>query len=209
MPHSISGMYAMYWAEKFPNEIKSIIGLDIGSPFLYLESSPSTFSNNISYLGSKLGLHRFIYKQESSNTAIKNYNVYQDNYFQAIWYMNMINPYSKFNLSEENLINKNAKTVSDNINDNYHNIPKLYIIANSFKGKFYEQYEKENLTKYYKDEKSIKQYINNITEYQRKEIESLNLDNNTTFKEVEGPHAIYYYPTAELSQLINSFLSNN
>jgi len=36
-PHSISGIEAIYWAQKYPEEIKAIIGLDIGFPEAYVE----------------------------------------------------------------------------------------------------------------------------------------------------------------------------
>lgn len=206
MPQSISGMYAMYWTEFFPNEIKGIIGLDIGSPYMYLDNLTNNFSNFISYLGSKLGIHRFIYKKDNSNTVIRNYDIYSNDVFQAIWNMNMINPYSKFNLSEENLIKENANKVIKNMNDNYYNMKKLYIIATSISGNFYEKYEKENLINYYKNENKVKEHIESLKKYQEKEIKSLSLDENTSFVTVEGPHLLYYYPTDLLVNSINEFL---
>ncbi|MCM1053191.1 MAG: alpha/beta hydrolase [Ruminococcus sp.] len=208
MPHSLSGMYAIYWAIEYPNEIDSIIGLDIGSPYSYLKEENNNFINNISYLGSKLGIHRFIYKKGSANSAIKNYDVYDDNIFEAIWYMNMINPYSKFNLSEENLIKENANKVVNNIGDNYYKIKKLYIMANSISGNFYEKYEKNSLKSYYKNDMDINKYIQYVKETQENEVASLSLDNNTIFSYVEGPHLLYYYPSNELINVINNFLTN-
>lgn len=208
MPHSIGGMYAMYWSLLYPNEIEGIIGLDIGSPYMYVKENNNKFSNNLSYIGSKLGFHRYIYKQNSNNTAIKNYDIYSKDYFQAIWNMNMINPYSRFNLSEENLIKRNANKVIENMNDNYYNMKKLYIIANFVRGDFYEKYEKSNLTSYYKNEIDIQKYIENVKEYQDDEIKSLSLDNNTSFVYVEGPHILYYYPTDKLVKTINEFLES-
>ncbi|MFF2015094.1 alpha/beta fold hydrolase [Paenibacillus sp. NPDC058177] len=35
--HSLSGLEAIYWAQKYPDEIKAIIGLDIGLPEEYVE----------------------------------------------------------------------------------------------------------------------------------------------------------------------------
>ncbi len=206
MPHSLSGMYAMYWSEMFSNEIERIIGLDIGSPYMYQNDSNNYFFNYISYLGSKLGIHRLIYKMGEANTAIKNYNIYSNDYFKAIWYMNMKNPYSKFNLSEESLIKENANTVIKNMNTNYHNIQKLYIIANYISGNYYEQFEKKNLENYYKNKEDIEKYIMNVIDYQKKEEKTLQMDSNTSIVSVEGPHLLYYYPTEQLANLINDFL---
>ncbi|PEB40809.1 alpha/beta fold hydrolase [Bacillus pseudomycoides] len=36
VPHSISGIEAIYWAQKYPNEVKGIIALDIGLPEQYV-----------------------------------------------------------------------------------------------------------------------------------------------------------------------------
>lgn len=36
MPHSISGIEAIYWAQKYPKEIKAIIAMDIGLPQQYV-----------------------------------------------------------------------------------------------------------------------------------------------------------------------------
>lgn len=36
-PHSIAGLEAIYWAQKYPDEVKGIMGLDIGFPQGYLE----------------------------------------------------------------------------------------------------------------------------------------------------------------------------
>ncbi|CAI6223519.1 hypothetical protein NRS6120_01350 [Bacillus subtilis] len=36
MPHLISGIEAMYWAQKYPKEIKAIIAMDIGLPQQYV-----------------------------------------------------------------------------------------------------------------------------------------------------------------------------
>jgi pimeloyl-ACP methyl ester carboxylesterase len=58
MPHSISGMYAMYWIEKYPDEVESMIALDITPPKTYLESPQNNFYNSLMYVGSRLGFHR-------------------------------------------------------------------------------------------------------------------------------------------------------
>ncbi|MGE7625529.1 alpha/beta fold hydrolase [Viridibacillus sp. NPDC096237] len=36
VPHSLSGIEAIYWAQKYPNEVKAIIALDIGLPKEYV-----------------------------------------------------------------------------------------------------------------------------------------------------------------------------
>lgn len=36
-PHSMSGIEALYWAEKYPDEVKAIVGLDMATPEAYEE----------------------------------------------------------------------------------------------------------------------------------------------------------------------------
>ena len=39
LPHSMSGLEAIYWAQKYPQEIKAIIGLDMAFPEAYEKAS--------------------------------------------------------------------------------------------------------------------------------------------------------------------------
>lgn len=44
-PHSLSGIEAIYWAQKYPEEIKAIIGLDAAVPEVYLQLGEKTLSD--------------------------------------------------------------------------------------------------------------------------------------------------------------------
>jgi pimeloyl-ACP methyl ester carboxylesterase len=52
IPHSISGIYSMYYANKYPNEIKAIVGIDFTLPKAseYFGESYPTFPTYMSYL---------------------------------------------------------------------------------------------------------------------------------------------------------------
>ena len=60
-PHSLSGLEAIYWAQKYPQEVKAIIGLDIGLPEEYakhpLKKRDRWIWTGESYLA-RLGVHR-------------------------------------------------------------------------------------------------------------------------------------------------------
>jgi len=62
VPHSISGIEAIYWAQKYPQEIKGIIALDIGLPQQYV-AHPLGFMDSVMVRGTNLltalGFHRF------------------------------------------------------------------------------------------------------------------------------------------------------
>jgi pimeloyl-ACP methyl ester carboxylesterase len=60
LPHSMSGLESIYWAQKYPEEIAAIVGLDMSVPYSYDEFDFSKI-NKMMYLGSmtsKLGLIR-------------------------------------------------------------------------------------------------------------------------------------------------------
>lgn len=62
-PHSISALEAIYWAQKYPEEIKGIVGLDIGLPNEYVNQKLRGLHLFIVDLQSflvKVGVHRFV-----------------------------------------------------------------------------------------------------------------------------------------------------
>ncbi|MGE7903353.1 alpha/beta fold hydrolase [Peribacillus sp. NPDC094092] len=63
VPHSISGIEAIYWAQKYPSEVKGIIALDIGLPHQYVTHKmgmvDSLTVRGVNIL-TKMGLHRLV-----------------------------------------------------------------------------------------------------------------------------------------------------
>ena len=60
VPHSASGLEALYWAQNYPNEVEAIIGLDMATPYHYEKID---FSIPLLYIGRELhliGFTRFI-----------------------------------------------------------------------------------------------------------------------------------------------------
>jgi pimeloyl-ACP methyl ester carboxylesterase len=61
VPHSLSGLEAIYWAQKYPDEIKAIIGLDLCVPqAIQLLDVPSQGQLNIVNFISRIGLSRLM-----------------------------------------------------------------------------------------------------------------------------------------------------
>jgi len=62
VPHSVSGLEAIYWAQKYPNEVKAIIGLDSAIPEAYDEDNilnmPSARVISIMGFLAKIGIHK-------------------------------------------------------------------------------------------------------------------------------------------------------
>lgn len=65
VPHSFSGLEAIYWAQKYPEEVKAIIGLDACTPeTIELLPIPSMAQLNLVYLISRIGLSRFMPEEQ-------------------------------------------------------------------------------------------------------------------------------------------------
>ena len=58
LPHSMSGLEAIYWAQKYPQEIKAIIGLDMAFPEAYEKAEDAGKGIGLLRLAAMLGLHR-------------------------------------------------------------------------------------------------------------------------------------------------------
>jgi len=209
MPHSVSGMYAMYWLEKYPNEIKSMIALDITPPKTYLDTPNNNFYNSLMYVGSELGFYRqtWLLNILGIDNSKYNYGYYTENDIIGMKYLLNKTPYSKFMYSEGKLIKENANIVIEKINDEYKNKPKLFIQANYISGEFYEKYFKNELISYYGVD-GTNQYVMEMQNYIDEQRELLDLDNNSSFEIVSAPHNMYSYPNDKLINIINKFVTN-
>lgn len=59
VPHSMSGIEAIYWAQNYPDEIEAIIGLDMAVPEAYKDLPINQFSFNLIQFANNVGLTRF------------------------------------------------------------------------------------------------------------------------------------------------------
>lgn len=87
VPHSMSGLEALYWAQQYPKEVEAIVGLDMAVPAAY-----KTMELNLSYLqltslASKLGITRFL-PEVADGEAVKFGTLTEDekNLYRAIFY---------------------------------------------------------------------------------------------------------------------------
>jgi len=73
-PHSMSGLEAIYWAQRYPDEVKAIIGLDPAIPESYdsLKLS-SSIMQNLAYIAARTGILRFIPSLVDSSAAIQSH----------------------------------------------------------------------------------------------------------------------------------------
>ena len=59
-PHSMSGLEALYWAQKYPEEVEAIVGLDMAVPDYYDEMNINIPIMKLGQYGAALGITRWI-----------------------------------------------------------------------------------------------------------------------------------------------------
>ncbi len=87
-PHSMSGIEALYWAQKHPDEVEAIVGLDMAIPQIYEDYLINRPIINLASFGSKIGITRFFPQVASSSAAIKQGTLTDDEkkVYKAIFY---------------------------------------------------------------------------------------------------------------------------
>ena len=86
-PHSMSGIEALYWAQEYPDEIESIIGLDMAVPEYYENMKINLPLMKLGQYAADLGITRLIPTLAESD-AIKHGTLTNDekNRYKAIFY---------------------------------------------------------------------------------------------------------------------------
>ncbi|HSM25021.1 MAG TPA: alpha/beta hydrolase [Anaerolineaceae bacterium] len=115
-PHSMSGLEAIYWAQKYPEEVKAIIGLDPLTPeTVELLPEIQKIQLNLMYFISRIGLPRFIPESELGvNLPLMNSNDLSEEdkkQLLAIFYKSSV---TKDMLNEVDYLKDNAETIGKN-----------------------------------------------------------------------------------------------
>ncbi|SHI72161.1 Serine aminopeptidase, S33 [Clostridium amylolyticum] len=174
-PHSMSGIESLYWAKKYPDEVKGIVGLDPAVPEAY-ESYPMPNKAIIalSAFAAKIGLTRFIPSICNSSAAIQSGSLtaHEKEVYRTIFYRRTA---TKTMLNELDSIQENAKKVDDM---GIPQVPMLFFISNGngtgFKEDKWQQYLKNYISKVPEGQQVLldsRHYIHNY-EYETIEIES-------------------------------------
>ena len=110
-PHSMSGLEALYWAQKYPDEVSAIIGLDMAVPKYYDDMNVNIPLMRVASTAASIGVTRFI-PGISDGDAVK-YGTLSDEekeIYKAVFYsrtatITMIN--------EAECVKENAEKVND------------------------------------------------------------------------------------------------
>ncbi len=217
MAHSIGGVYASYWQQHYPDEIKAVIYLDptqIGS-LKEIEQEISErhadFQMYLSVICSKLGIDRLFFNSAEYTVGLQTEE--QKQYAEMLWGHC---PMSWTVCSEENNYAENLRKTADSLTSN--DIPKLYIDA----GAYTTEDIKEKIA--YSGEIAQKagiaapeidilessvddRLVTSMHEFFEKNIQTyIDKLGNVTYINIPGDHCIYKHKPDEVTKAVSEFL---
>ena len=135
LSHSMASLESLAWQEKYPDEVKALIGLDWALPSSYENLKDNQALFTVAYWSSKIGLLRYF----PESFYIKNPTLTESErqQYKLLAYKQLM---SQAMLNESNLVKKNAKKVGNSINPK---IPALLLVSNG-QGTSFSQLEWEN-----------------------------------------------------------------
>ena len=120
--HSMASLESLAWQEKYPNEVKALIGLDWALPASYEDLKDNQALLTVAYWSSKIGLLRyfpeFFYIKNPTLTETERQQ------YKLLAYKQLM---SQAMLHESRLAKENAKKVPSSINPK---IPALLLVSN-------------------------------------------------------------------------------
>ena len=135
--HSMASLESLAWQEKYPNEVKALIGLDWALPASYEDLKEHPTLITLAYWTSKIGLLRYF----PESFYIKNPTLTETErqQYKLLAYKQLM---SQAMLHESRLAKENAKKVPSSINPK---IPTLLLVSNgdgtSFSQSEWQHYE--------------------------------------------------------------------
>ena len=147
LSHSMASLETLLWQEKYPSEIKAIIGLDWALPESYLQLRMHSQILRMARLGSQLGLLRYL----PSRLYMPNENLSSSDrrLYQRIAYRQIL---SQAMLNESLSVKENAKKVYAKIDSQ---IPTLLLVSNGEGTSFSKEEWRHYATRFAKDQKNI------------------------------------------------------
>lgn len=178
-PHSMSGLEALYWAQKYPEEVEAIVGLDMAVPGYYDEMNISIPILKLGQYGAALGIIRWVPGLAESDAikygtlSDKEKEIYRTLFYQRTATVTMIN--------EAKVVKDNANAVKKN------GIPQVPILLFISDGSGGTGFTKEKW-------RSIpEEYISG--------------SDNASYIELDCPHYVHDYEFEEISKEIRNFIN--
>lgn len=181
MPHSISGVYSMYYANKYPEEIKAIIGIDPTLPnaLEYFDESVPTMPKYMSYIA-PTGIARLALNLSPEDfLPLADEGTYSEKNLKMTKILSAQKGYNKNVVNEANEINNNIKKTRNLTFPS--DMPVMIFTTN--------------------DKKVNEKGKSNITFYQS-ELRNVSLHKIVP---LEGHHYLHWTQYKEMSKYVNEF----
>ena len=177
-PHSMSGLEALYWAQKYPDEVSAIIGLDMAVPEYYDSMNINIPLMHIAGWAANIGVTRLI-PGISESDAIKHGTLTDDEkeIYRAVFYSRTA---TATMINENEQVKENAKKV------NSMGIPQLPMLLFISDGSGGTGFDKETWRKI------PIEYISQVDEGE--------------YIELNCPHYVHDYEYKSISESIIKFL---
>lgn len=148
--HSMASLESLAWQEKYPDEVKALIGLDWALPASYEDLKDNQALLTVAYWSSKIGLLRYF----PESLYIKNPTLTEAErqQYKLLAYKQLI---SQAMLHESRLAKENAKKVPSSINPK---VPTLLLVSNG-EGTTFSQSEWQHYAEKFSSDQSNVQVI--------------------------------------------------
>ena len=177
-PHSMSGLEALYWAQKYPEEVEAIIGLDMAVPAYYDEMRISIPITKLGQYGAALGITRWIPSlAESDAIKVGTLSEEEKEIYRAVFYQRTA---TVTMIDEVKAVKDNAKTVKEN---GVPQVPMLLFISNGSGGTVFTEETWRRIPK---------EYIAGC--------------DNASYIELDCPHYVHDYEYEKISEEIRNLL---
>lgn len=178
-PHSLSGLEALYWAQKYPEEIEAVIGLDMAVPDYYDEMKINLPVIKLGHYCAELGITRWIPNIAESD-AIK-YGTLSENekeIYRAVFYQKTA---TVTMINEVKAVKNNANIVKEN---GIPQVPMLMFISNGSGGTGFTEEMWRSIPE---------EYISG--------------HDNASYIELDCPHYVHDYEYERISKEIRRFIT--
>lgn len=177
-PHSMSGLEALYWAQKYPEEVDAVIGLDMAVPAYYDEMRISIPITKLGQYGAALGITRWIPSlAESDAIKVGTLSEEEKEIYRAVFYQRTA---TVTMIDEVKAVKDNAKTVKEN---GVPQVPMLLFISNGSGGTGFTEETWRRIPK---------EYIAGC--------------DNASYIELDCPHYVHDYEYEKISEEIRNLL---
>lgn len=177
-PHSMSGLEALYWAQKYLEEVEAIVGLDMAVPDYYDEMNINIPIMKLGQYGAALGITRWIPSLAESDAiksgtlSEKEKEIYRAVFYQKTATVTMID--------EVKAVKQNANIVKEN---GIPQVPMLLFISDGSGGTSFTKEKWRSIPE---------NYISGC--------------DNARYIELDCPHYVHDYKYDEISKEIREFI---